>query len=298
MRQTQIPAESPYSLENVSQYNRWRDHRISHAPQDIADLIVEIKNPLAISISEYEAMVIRLQRSNMVIYAGPTGDNPDKEIPRQLGTRFGLSRLDNNWGADDDGITSLKVNRENGRNRYIPYTNHAINWHTDGYYNTQENQIRGLMLHCVHPAATGGQNGLIDHELAYIHLRDQNPEWIEALMAPDAMTIPGNRVDGQEVRPDRSGPVFSLDSKGHLHMRYTARQRNIVWKEDRLVLEAVAALRVFCESDSPWIFRGTLQSGQGLISNNVLHDRSGFNDSDALSRLLYRLRYFDRVDNS
>jgi hypothetical protein len=48
-------------------------------------------------------------------------------------------------------------------------------------------------------------------------------------------------------------------------------------------------------SDSPYIYRGTLQSGQGLISNNVLHDRSAFNDQPERPRLLYRLRYFDRI---
>ena len=36
-----------------------------------------------------------------------------------------------------------------------------------------------------------------------------------------------------------------------------------------------------------------LQSGQGLICNNVLHTRSGF-ETDS-PRLLYRARYFDRI---
>ncbi len=78
-------------------------------------------------------------------------------------------------------------------------------------------------------------------------------------------------------------------------MRYTARKRNVVWREDVLTRQAVKALDEILNSDLPFIYRATLQPGQGLISNNVLHDRSGFNDDDEKPRLLYRLRYFDRV---
>ena len=63
------------------------------------------------------------------------------------------------------------------------------------------------MLHCVSPAADGGENGLLDPEIAYLRLRDENPEFIRALMAPDAMTIPANTEEGGENRAgaDRSG---------------------------------------------------------------------------------------------
>ena len=44
------------------------------------------------------------------------------------------------------------------------------------------------------------------------------------------------------------------------------------------------------------IFRTTLQPGQGLISNNVLHDRSGFDDDGEHKRQLYRLRYYQRMN--
>jgi hypothetical protein len=33
----------------------------------------------------------------------------------------------------------------------------------------------------------------------------------------------------------------------------------------------------------------------GLVSNNVLHDRSGFTEDPARRRLLYRARYYERV---
>ncbi|MGB5472912.1 MAG: hypothetical protein WBQ78_05505 [Gammaproteobacteria bacterium] len=58
---------------------------------------------------------------------------------------------------------------------------------------------------------------------------------------------------------------------------------------------AVETLEGFLESPSPFIYRATLQPGQGLISNNVLHDRSGFDDDKGHTRQLYRLRYYQRM---
>ena len=54
-------------------------------------------------------------------------------------------------------------------------------------------------------------------------------------------------------------------------------------------------LEDFLDSPSPYIYRATLQPGQGLIGNNVLHDRSGCNDDEEHTRQLYRLRYYQRM---
>ena len=139
---------------------------------------------------------------------------------------------------------------------------------------------------------------MLDHEIAYIHMRDTNPELIEAMMESDVMIIPANIVDEKEIRPECTGPVFSILPDGNLHMRYTARTRSIEWKDNIITLAAVKCLEEFLDSPSPYIYRATLQSGQGLISNNVLHDRSGFEDADDSKRLLYRLRYYQRMANT
>ena len=233
----------------------------------------------------------------MAVYAGTTGSNADKAIPVKLTAQFGLSELDDSMGADD-GITSLKVISGRECGAYIPYTNKSIQWHTDGYYNALDQQIYSLFLHCISPAADGGENALLDHEIAYIYLRDKNPDYIEALMAKDVMCIPANIEKGEEIRPTRIGPIFSVMPDGNLHMRYTARSLGIEWKKDDVTKSAVKTLGAFLASDSPYIYRATLQSGQGLISNNVLHDRSGFEDTEDVKRLLYRLRYYQRLANT
>ena len=123
-----------------------------------------------------------------------------------------------------------------------------------------------MVLHCVAPAASGGENALLDHEIAYLLLRDADPGFIAALMQPDAMTIPARSDDEGIARAAETGPVFSVDpDDGALHMRYTARTRSIEWKNDRAVRAAAAFLEWLLANPSPYIFRVTLQPGMGLL---------------------------------
>lgn len=284
-----------FDLDNHQAYEDWRYEKLDNYPTKVEQLIVEINDPLNITSAERQAIVDLYNKTNMAVYVSNAGANPDKRLATSLAEKFNLKRLDNNMGADDDGITSLQVSAIKGRERYIPYSNKAIHWHTDGYYNKLDKQIYALNLHCVRPAKFGGENAVMDHEIAYIRLRDENPDFIRALMAPDAMIIPANINDGIIIRPVRTGPVFSIWGEDNLHMRYTARAQNVIWKEDGVTQAAVKALDALLKSDDPAIFRATLQSGWGLISNNVLHDRSGFEDDNNATRLLYRLRYFDAL---
>lgn len=287
------PAGSPFDLEDSAAYLAWREAKLTAAPRSLDELIVEIGDPRHLTAAEHQALLARCRRANLAIYVGTTGDDPDKSIPAQLGARFGLQRLDHNRGADEDAITSLMVQGDARHAGYIPYTNRPIAWHTDGYYNDAEHQVHGLILHCVRPAEQGGENALLDPEIAYIRVRDQDPAFIQALMHPECMTIPAHQ-EGGEPRPERPGPVFSLTAAGHLHLRYTDRSRNIRWRDDPRTAAAVACLKSVLHESSPWRFQARLESGWGLLCNNVLHTRTAFSDGAAL-RLLYRARYYDRI---
>jgi hypothetical protein len=290
----QMPQESPFHLENKSGFEHWKRNKLANYPRSINELVVEIRDPRALAPVERSALLALCRKTNMAIWAGLSGHDSDKEIIRGLGHAFGLERLDHNMCADNDAITSLTVQSDALRQGYIPYSNRPIAWHTDGYYNRPDQQIHGLLLHCVHPAAEGGENELLDHEIVYLRLREENPDYIRALMHPQAMTIPANEVEGEELRPARSGPVFAVYPDGHLHMRYTDRSRSIEWRDDPLLQEAVEHLKAILKTPSPWHFKGRLEAGQGLLCNNVLHTRSAFSDGDR-PRLLYRARYFDRI---
>jgi len=287
---------SPFNLNNRDGYLAWRDSKLKDYPTRLDDLLVEIGDPRKLTEEQFQALHRRCCKANMAIYVGTTGQDPDPEIPLTISRRFGVCGLNHNWLADDTGLTSLRVVNDGTRQQYIPYTNRAIKWHTDGYYNTPEKQIHSLMLHCVQSAASGGENALMDHEVAYILLRDKNPDFIRAFMQPAAMTIPPRMDDkGKVARKEEAGPVFSITPSGDLHMRYSMRARNVIWADDPLTGEARAYLQELLESDLPYIYRGRLEPGMGLIGNNVLHDRSAFDDDAIHERHLYRARYFERL---
>ncbi len=294
-----IPTHSPFHPDNREGYLRWREAKLAMHPERVEEILVEIGDPTRLSAAEHQALLDPLRRCNMVIYASAIGADPDKRYPRTLAERFGLGHLDCNYLADDDGLTSITVNPEGDHPNFIPYTNRPIKWHTDGYYNTGPEQIRGMLLHCVVPAASGGENALLDPEILYILLRDESPELVRALMGPEVMSIPPRMDDNGVARDTATGPVYSVDPRGNLHMRYTLRKRNIHWQATPEVGAAVARMEALLESDLPWILRGRLESGMGLLCNNVLHDRAGFTDDPAAPpRLLYRARYFDRIHGS
>jgi len=290
---------SSFDLANEAGYQVWRAAKLADvSAQAAADRVVPINDPAVLTEQEHAAILEHCRRSNLAIYEVSGGGKTDKQVIRAFGRQFGLERLDMNLRADEDSITSLRVVEASAGTHYIPYTNRPLNWHTDGYYNRLDEQVRGIVMHCVSTSASGGDNLFLDPELAYLLLRDENPNYIRALMRPDAMTIPPNIEAGVELRPAQSGPVFSIaDNGGALHMRYTARTRSIEWKDDQDTRQAAGFLLELLSNDTIYITRHRLCAGQGIICNNVLHRREAFNDDAASGqqRLLYRARYHDRI---
>ena len=106
------------------------------------------------------------------------------------------------------------------------------------------------------------------------------------------------RVKGKRVKALRrylSEHAKTDLADGALHMRYTARTRSIEWKADRSTGAAVAFLRQLLASADAPRFTLRLEPGMGIVCNNVLHDRSAFEDDPLQPRLLYRARFLDRV---
>ena len=296
-----LPKQGPFSLADEAAYQQWRQTKLNAYPETAEDLLVTIADGQHLTATEYEAILARLRKTNFVIYQFADSTPVDKSVIHSLGKQFGLTHLDDNLCADDDSISSLQVIPAGRKQGYIPYSNLRISWHTDGYYNDTAHRIRAMLLHCVSDAAVGGENLLLDHEICYIHLRDTNPDYIQALMQPDAMGIPANVENGQELRAAMSGPVFSVDPvSGQLHMRYTARTRSIEWHDDPLTRKASQCISEYLASDSPYIFQHRLTPGQGLLCNNILHARTAFEDDadNGKTRLLYRARYYDRITDT
>jgi alpha-ketoglutarate-dependent taurine dioxygenase len=301
-RQQPFAAASIFLLGDDRAYGCWRDAKLADVPRSADELTVEISILATPTAAESQAVLAACRRANMCLYRTRQHRGDAAATRRALAAfarHFGLVRFEAHRSAEADGIVALEVTDQGGRAGYIPYTNRALGWHTDGYYNYHgpKRMIRAMLLHCVRSAGEGGENGLLDHEIAYIRLRDENPDYIAALMRPDVMTIPANTEPDGMIRAENTGPVFVIDPEtGGLAMRYTARKRHIRWRDDAVTQAALRALERVLRED-PMVIRVKLAPGEGVISNNVLHDRIGFDTADGVGsgRLVYRIRSYDAV---
>jgi len=296
--------QSPFLLQNQIIYDNWRLHKLRITPDylnhDSSDSFINIENSALLTTTEKNAMIQACKHNNLCLYRIKNPQSDTKANIHKLAAQIGLNQLDSNICADNDSLTSITQKYNKGQHDYIPYSSKRSSWHTDGYYNPAEKQINSMLFHCIRPAKEGGESLLLDHEIAYLLLRDENPAFIEALMQADAMTIPANILDGKIIREAQTGPVFSINQQGGLHMRYSARKRNIEWSQSGSTLEAVAFLENLLENNSKYLIKHTLQAGEGLICKNILHRRTQFVDYDnpEKKRLLYRGRYFDHIANN
>jgi alpha-ketoglutarate-dependent taurine dioxygenase len=301
---------NPFDLSCEKAYLAWRTRKLRAYPADIADLRVSIERLDRPAAAERAALRDRIETFNMALVQTDPA-RIAKESLLAFTRSLGLGRTDANLFADASAVSSISATaRASGNDTpstgagsgaatlgdFIPYTNKPLSWHTDGYYNDQDSQVGAWCLFCVRAARDGGENGLIDHEMAYIGLRDESPQHIAALGHPRALIIPAHIQAGRIIRPESVGPVFSCRD-GHLHMRYSARGRNVLWRDTPDTNAAREALdRLFSQPDV-FTFRYRLRPGEGLVSNNVLHCRSGFEDEGGpgQGRLLYRVRFLDRI---
>lgn len=260
---------------------------------------VEVGDLSSPTDSEKTELVRRCRAANLALYQAPQGADLRADL-RRFAEAFGLRIAERHRSADGDGIVALRQSDAPSRRGYIPYSRRQMNWHTDGYYNAPDERISAMVLHTAQPADDGGSNRFLDHTIAYIRLMDENPDYIRALMHPEAMTIPANE-EGGSFRPASTGPVFLADpDTGAMQMRYTARTRSIAWRDDALTREAVEFLQATLETPDPLTISLRFKAGQGVLCNNVLHDRTGF-DSEAQAhspRTVYRVRFHNRVKGS
>jgi hypothetical protein len=290
---------SAFSLEDKDSWRRWRDIKLRQAEsaRDAPPTLIE--DPRSVSAAERRALLAQVVATNFALYEwriAPSDEDALDEWLLAFTGSFGLRAREDHRSANGNGVVRIEVAREGGRAGYIPYTNLRIAWHTDGYYNYHgpSNCVRGMILHCAAAASQGGENRLLDHELAYLRLRDSDEEALRLLMHPQAMTIPEATDDSGRFRATNAGPVFFLDDSGALTMRYTARKRFVEWR-DEATRGAADRLLALIESD-PHVRRLKMAPGQGLLCNNVLHDRAGFeNDADTWRRLC-RVRFHNRID--
>jgi hypothetical protein len=284
-------------LEDFQQkrYETWRDEKLANYHSNPASLFVEVNNPLQLSSAEKKVITDNCRSNNLSFIK----IKPNVEIRgpiHSINAQLGLVDFDQHLCVEDDGLVVIEDTNAPKKGGYVPYSNKALNWHTDGYYNPMDALVGAFSLYCIQPATKGGENRWIDPEMLYIHFRELNPDIVSALSQLTTLTIPTRREDNQIVREASIGPVFFIDKVSQKpKMRFTQRKRNISWLGSIEITDALCALNDFLTSDSEIHHQYKLAAGEGLVCNNVLHNRSSFIDSNQQRRKLLRGRYRNSV---
>ncbi len=288
-----------FDLDNAAAYAAWRRSKLAVSPRAGTMPVLKVVDLSQPTESEKTAILQQISESNFAIYQAEHFSADEAEVGaelRRFTDAFGLRIAEAHRSAGNNGVVALRVSMAEHQRGFIPYSRKAMNWHTDGYYNSEADTIRAFVLHCVRQADIGGQSQAIDNEIAYIRLRDAAPEAVALLMDPEAMTIPESPEADGSVRPVSIGPVFFIED-GKLIMRYTARTRSISWKNEA-TRNAAALLQELLEAERDYLHTLTLQPGQGILNNNTLHNRTAFDasaETGTSQRMLYRVRFNNRL---
>lgn len=258
--------------------------------KDVTVIIIADSNNC--SNAELAQICKSVQRNGFAVYEWQLIPKDPLAACIKFNQQLGLKDSEADQGvASSKGLSTLRNLEGESLGRFIPYTNRAMNWHTDGYYNSQDAAIRCFTLHSVAAASEGGTLKLVDSELLLIGLYDQDPHLVQLLSHPRAMMLPANKDTDGHDRPDRYVPVISMHADGTLDLRFTARTKNIHWRNTATQQAAEHALTLL-ERRTDWQHSLRLKTGQGVITRNVLHKREAFNDSPkSPQREMLRGRY-------
>ena len=278
-----------FDLGSNEDYLKWRDEKLAAYPKNVGELVVELGDMTAMTPAEKAKILETVERANMCVYTAGSAELEMNSL-LALGNQLGVSHTDKSARhAQSDELTDSGI-----LNRAIPFSTRHCNWHTDATYYGSDSTIQALFLLCKRPAVEGGSNKVLDHEVLYIQLRDKDPDALEVLMNKDCFNY-RNPTTG-EIDLHRGGKVFWTNADGHLCHRFSFRKTDMAWSGDSDVAAAGHVLESLISDEPAHVIEGRLESGMGLISNNVLHTRERLVDSDdaAKKRLLFRARFYDR----
>lgn len=280
-----------FNLDSSDDYQKWRDEKLAAYPRNLGDLVVELGDMTAITDAEKTKIMERVELANMCVYtAGKAELSMDSLL--SLGKQLGVSDTDKSRRhSNSDELTNSGI-----LNKAIPFTTRHVRWHTDATYYGSDKTIQALFLLCKRPAIEGGSNKVLDNEILYILLRDKNPDALRVLMSKDCFKYKNPKTG--EIDDHLGGKVFWTNPDGHLCHRFSFRKMDMAWAEDSDVKAAQDVLKSLILDESEYVIEGRLESGLGLVSNNVQHTREKLVDSDdpAKQRLLFRTRFYDRVN--
>ncbi|NOY17776.1 MAG: TauD/TfdA family dioxygenase [Gammaproteobacteria bacterium] len=280
-----------FNLDTDEDYKKWREEKLASYPRSVADLVVELKDMSAITNAEKARILELIELANMCVYTAGAAELSMASL-LNLGEQIGVVATDKSTRhSKSDELTDSGI-----LGKAIPFSTRQVHWHTDATYYGSDKTIQALFLLCKRPAIEGGSNKVLDNEVLYILLRDKDPQVLRILMRDDCFKYKNPKTG--EISDQQSGKVFWTNPDGHLCHRFSFRKMDMAWSEDSEVIAARDILESVILDESEYVIEGRLESGMGLVSNNVLHTREKPVDSDdpTKKRLLFRARFYDRVN--
>lgn len=280
-----------FDLDTEKDYKKWREEKLAAYPGSVGDLVVELADMTAITNAEKTRILELVELANMCVYTAGSAELSMSSLVN-LGAQLGITETDKSTRhSRSDELTDSGI-----LGKAIPFSTRQVRWHTDGTYYGSDKTIQALLLLCKRPAIEGGSNKVLDNEVLYILLRDKDPQALRILMRNDCFKYKNPKTG--EISELLGGKVFWNNPDGQLCHRFSFRKMDMAWSEDSEVLAARDVLESVILDESEYVIEGRLESGMGLISNNLLHTREKPVDSDdpAKKRLLFRARYYDRVN--
>lgn len=263
----------------LSNYEAWRDYKLSNYPVDPSSLFVDIADITNIKPYERAALLENIKKYNVSLFRTPNTATPDDLTT--IGTQFKLGTPDFAplYTDSKTGVTKIAPQENPGT---MPFSHAGLNWHTDGYYLPTGEFVQSYLLYCEQPSEEGGVNAAVDHELFYIYLKEHYPELVDAAFDENAVTF-------IYFGSANKGPLFSCQ-QNHLHLRYSRKTKRIEWSQALGRLPEI--FDEFIERNEQYILRFKLNRNEGLFSNNIVHNRTRFSSPN---RVIYRLRYFNPI---
>ena len=286
-----LPVHLPLHLNGQSPaWQKWRDSRLYQQSQpDPGYYTIEPGNA-GLAETDICGLGADLRQRGYALFKIDDRIDQRQSLSGLL-AQLGLRANDEGVIRADDGLSLLRDHGDGPRARFVPYSNRLLNWHTDGYYNAADQTLRCFVLHCLQPAASGGELMLLDPELLLIELYREAAESVSLLSHPECICLPANTDQHGHSRPDRYAAVFSAHADGTLAMRYTTRSRNIRFR-NRETEQAMQQLRDIIDRCEKWHVKLRLEAGQGILCRNLLHCRSSFTDPpDQPGRQILRGRF-------
>ena len=280
-----------FNLDAEEDYKKWRDEKLAAYPRSVGELVVELGDMTSITESEKDKIKELVELANMCVYTAGSADLSMDSL-LSLGKQLGVVDTDKSRRhSNADELTNSGI-----LNHAIPFTTRHVRWHTDATYYGSDKTIQALFLLCKRPAVEGGSNKVLDNEVMYIQLREKDPDALRVLMNANCFKYRNPKTG--KIDEHLGGKVFWTNSDGNLCHRFSFRKTDMAWSEDSDVKAARATLEAMMLADSEHVIEGRLETGLGLISNNVLHTREKLVDSEdvAQKRLLFRARFYDRVN--